>query len=333
MRVALAAAVSLATAAAACRTTENSAAVTLPSATPLASTAVPPAAPPAATTTSWLLKPGPPKAPLPRGFPATDDVHFVGLDQTHAFYTDSRGVLWASPKDGSAPAVAIGDHALTFVVEPTTITYASDHSLVRVDKTGGPKTTLVTEHEDPVSLVSDGTWFFYSLFDGAPIRRLPVGGGSSTTIHPGIKSGALAVDDAWLYVADYATSSISRVRKTGGTVTPIANAPHPVGIVVDEGFVYVTCEPDGSVRRYAKSGGPAQILAVGAHNHDEPVVDASYVYWTSGGSDMALFRVKKDGAAKPEIVHAGLTTNPNQIAIDERHYFVTSHEGVLVLPR
>ncbi len=318
----------------ACRTASEPPTVTLPPPTATGTAPAPTTtASVAPSATSWLLKPGVTTPPLPRGFPSMDSVHFVGVDPNRAFYTDSRGFLWASPKDASAPPTEIGQHALTFVVEATTVTYASGHSLVRVDKAGGPKTTLVTEHEDPVSLVTDGTWFFYSLFDGTPIRRLPVAGGTSTTIHPGIKSGALAVDDAWLYVADYATSSVSRVRKSGGSPTTLASVPRPVGLVVDEGFVYVTCETDGSVRRFAKSGGPAQVLAVGAHNHDQPAIDASYVYWTSGGSDMALFRVRKDGASKAEVVHAGLTSNPNQIALDERRYFVTTNEGVLVLPR
>lgn len=280
-----------------------------------------------------LLKPGATKPPAPRGFGMSDLVHQLAVDDGHVFYTDSRSNLWSSPKDGSTPPIQVTDHAMTFFVDRTDVTYSSDRTLKRVAKTGGTPVTLVTEHEEPVSLVTDGTWIFYSLFDGSPVRKLPYAGGTSAPIHHGIKSGALAVDDRWLYVADYATSTVSRVAKTGGAESVIASVPRPVGLVVDEGFLYVSCEGDGSVRKIAKAGGPAVFLTRGAVNHDEPAVDASYVYWTSGGQDMALLRAAKDGTGKPEVVYPNLPSNPNQIALDEKRYFVTTSEGVLVIPR
>ncbi len=278
-----------------------------------------------------FLVPGPTNPPLPAQF-ASNLVHSVQLDADHAYYTDSRGFLWSSPKDGSAKPTQVAARAMMFFVDATTVTYVSGKSVMRVAKTGGTPTTLVTEHEDPVHIVTDGTSIFYSLFDGTPIRKLPYAGGASVAIHPGIKSGALAVDAQYLYVADYSKGTVTRVAKAGGTPTLVASVSTGVGLLVDEKFLYVTSEKDGSVRRVPKAGGTVDVLARGAVNHDQPAQDATYVYWTSGGQDMALFRAKKDATGRPEMVHS-VVGNPNQIALDETRFFVTGNNGVMVFPK
>lgn len=252
----------------------------------------------------------------------------------NVYFTGSNG-LWSAPRDGTAPATLLASgYALTLFVDATSVTFTSSKTLRRVSLAGGPVTILATEREDLVDLVGDGNTLFYSMFDGTPIRRLPSGGGTSTAVHPGIKSGALAVDEAHLYVANYALSTVSRVAKTGGSPALVTSAtPHPVGLVVDDTFVFVTCETDGSVRRIPKSGGAVTILARGQVNHDQPAQDDTFVYWTSGGKDMALMRARKDGSAPAEVVYAPLHTNPNQVAVDERNLYVTESGGVLVLPR
>lgn len=280
---------------------------------------------------SGFLVPGVTSPPMPSQF-ATNLVHSVALDADHAYYTDSRGFLWSSPKDGSAKPIQVAAHAMTFFVDATSVTYGSGKTLMRVSKTGGTPITLATEREDPVHLVTDGTSIFYSMFDGTPIRKLPYAGGVSVAVHPGIKSGALAVDAQYLYVADYSKGTVTRVAKIGGTPTLVASVSTAVGLLVDEKFVFVTSEKDGSVRRVPKAGGVVDVLARGAVNHDQPAQDGTYVYWTSGGQDMALFRAKKDNSGRPEMVHS-VVGNPNQIALDETRFFVTGSSGVMVFPK
>ena len=114
--------------------------------------------------------------------------------------------------------------------------------------------------------------------------------------------------------------------------TPAASAPTRLGPLPAENSPSVTSETAGSVRRVPKAGGTVDVLARGAVNHDQPAQDATYVYWTSGGQDMALFRAKKDATGRPEMVHS-VVGNPNQIALDETRFFVTGNNGVMVFPK
>ena len=271
------------------------------------------------------------RAPVVRQGRGSHDAR--GLGRRRLF--TGAGGLWSAPRDGTTPSTLLTTgFVLSLFVDGTSVTYTSSKTLQRISRAGGPPTVLVTEHEDLIDLTGDGNSLFYSMFDGTPIRRLPYGGGTSTPVHPGIKSGALAVDETHLYVASYALGTVTRVAKTGGSPAPISSAtPRPVGIVVDDHFVFVTCEADGSVRRIPKSGGAVAILARGQVNHDQPAQDDTYVYWTSGGQDMAVMRVPKDGSRPAEVVYAPLHTNPNQVAVDETNVYVTETGGVLVLPK
>ena len=312
--------------------------VVLPSA-PSATVTSPPPPPPkpkplvpvAGYPGAYMLALGKPTRPA---FGGPLSAMMVAVADGNVYFTGDNG-LWSAPRSGTAPSTLLTTgFVLSLFVDATSVTYTSEKTLQRISRAGGPPTVLSTEHEDLIDLTGDGNSLFFSLFDGSPIRRLPYGGGTSTPVHPGIKSGALAVDETYLYVASYALSTVTRVAKAGGSPMAVSAAtPHPVGIVVDEKNVFVTCETDGSVRRIPKAGGAVTILARGQVNHDQPAQDDTFVYWTSGGKDMAVMRVRKDGATPAEVVYTPLHTNPNQVAADDQNVYVTETGGVLVLPK
>jgi len=274
----------------------------------------------------------------------------VVLDATQAFYSDGAGYVWAQAKDGSSPARALWSgaqgHAMSIVLDGTDVVFGvspSNHQtdkpkIVRVPKKGGAATTITETPEDVIELVSDGTSLYFSLFDGSPIRKVPLAGGQSQIVRtPGIKSGALAVDGRYLYVADYARDVVVRAPKTPGVGETVLAAaqPKPVGIAIDETFVYWPCEDDGTIRRVPKAGGAVQTLARGQIHHDIIALAAPPEYWARWDQKHTLKRTKKDGSQPaPEVLATDLS-DPEGVATDARYVYVANKSAgeILALPK
>jgi hypothetical protein len=280
-----------------------------------------------------------------------DPVATVVVDDRQAYFSDGAGYVWAQAKDASSPARMLWDgsrgFAMSLVLVGGDVVFGvaprrrgTDRAkLVRVPKTGatGAGTVITESPDDVISLVSDGTNLYFSLFDGSPIRVAPLAGGASRVARaPGIKNGALAVDEHWLYVADYERGVVVRASKTpGGTETVLARAqPKPVGIAVDASFVYWPCESDGTIRRVPKTGGAVSVVARGQINHDLLAVDAGWVYWASWDQKHTLKRTKKDGSQRaPEVLLTDLR-DPEGVAVDSKYVYVANKGAgeVLALP-
>lgn len=275
-------------------------------------------------------------------------VHAITLDATHVFFNDGYGRIWGARNDGasapfevlpgaspSRPNPAGGLHALNLIDDGDDLVFTADAGLWRVRKTGGAPKVLTSGKQDPVLLASDEGFFYFSAFDGSPIKRVPKAGGEAAVVGEGVKSGALAVDASHLYVVAYNRGTLSRRPKAGGRVAALASGlPKPVGLALDAEAAYVSCEADGSVRRVPKAGGSVKIIARGQINHDELALDDEYVYWASWEEGGPLRRVRKDGSASPETLLSGLRS-PEGVAVDGRHVYV-ANKGfgeVIVVPK
>ncbi|HEU4410101.1 MAG TPA: hypothetical protein VFS43_32905 [Polyangiaceae bacterium] len=277
-----------------------------------------------------------------------NSVHALAVDATHVFFNDGYGRIWGARKDGagapfevlpgagpSRPNPAGGLHALTLIADGDDLVFTADSGLWRLRKAGGAPKPVTSGKQDAVMLAADEGYFYFSTFDGSPIRRVPKAGGEAVAVGEGIKSGALAVDGSHLYVAAYGRGTLSRRPKAGGRAAALASGlPKPVGLALDDDAVYVSCEADGSVRRVPKAGGPAKVIARDQINHDELALDRDYVYWASWEEGGPLRRVRKDGSAPPETLLSGLRS-PEGVAVDERNVYV-ANKGfgeVLVVPK
>ncbi len=310
------------------------------------SVATPPPGKPAAPPPGVRLPPGAVvlRPPQPHG------VFGPVVDGPTIYYTDGAGNVWAQAKDGSGRPRSLWSgrrgHAMSLVLARDQVYFGVTPAnrqqdkprIVRVPKTGGAAVTVTETPDDVINLVSDGDHLYFSLFDGSPLRKVPLAGGPSTIVRaPGIKQGAIAVDDRYLYVTDYLRNLVVRAPKTRGGAEHVlaARQPRPVGIALDETYVYFPCEKDGSIRRVPKAGGAVKTIATGQINQDDITVGETFVYWASWDRRPTLRRTRKDGSQpQPDDLLTDLK-DPEAIALDGQRVYVTNKgdSDIIGIPR
>jgi hypothetical protein len=164
---------------------------------------------------------------------------------------------------------------------------------------------LVQGEDEPLRLVVDDNYVYWTLRHGKAVRRAPKQGGPAETLadnQPWAED--IAVDDSFVYWTR-ATSpgAVMKAPKTpvdGGVPTPVATGQtEATGIALDANYVYWTLL-GGIVRRATKGDGTLVDLVTG------PIakymaIRGDYVFWahpfegstpTNNGS---ILRVKSDG--------------------------------------
>src|SRR5208337_3066676 len=94
--------------------------------------------------------------------------------------------------------------------------------------------------------------------------RMPLAGGSPTQLTSTTTNG-LTVDGTYLYWTDYDGGTIWRMPKTGGTPAALTSGQlAPTGIGVDATSVYWTTFGDGTLHRAPLGGGAPETLGTGS---------------------------------------------------------------------
>jgi sugar lactone lactonase YvrE len=120
----------------------------------------------------------------------------------------------------------------------------------------------------------------------------------------------LAVDAESLYVAGLDGSTIAKVPLAGGSLTTVASSPDaPIGVAVDAASVYWTTA-GGSVMKAPIGGGAPTVLASGQKSCTRPVVDAATasVYW-GDPDDGTIMSVPLDGGSATLVTSGGAATD------------------------
>ena len=184
----------------------------------------------------------------------------------------------------------------------------------------------------PANVVADDTYVYYAEWTSDTIQRIPVGGGTPSTVASAtglIYHRALALDDTHVYFGD--NLGIKRVPKAGGAVETLATTEWSEKLAVDDSFLYWTeDDPLGeeAIRRIPQAGGSVQTILSGA-NVDAPgaiVVDDTYVYWTER-SNSRVARVAKGGGTPSTLVAAQGSYVGGAIAVDDTHVYWTDTTG------
>jgi hypothetical protein len=220
------------------------------------------------------------------------------------------------------------------------------HAIVRYGAAAkGPheRIAISTLPDDPVVVVTDGTFLYTQLFASDAITRVPVAGGDASVLAE-LPKGAgslgvvLAVHDGQVFAASYATGDLVAIPTGGGPPRSIARAlPGPRALAVDASGVYVLCqrakrdgsELEGQLRRIDPKTGSSRVLATTLFNGGHVTLDGAFVYVPSRstvyGDDVEhngkLYKVWKDGSHAPQLLIDGMQ-DLGPILVDDHAIFV-----------
>lgn len=116
--------------------------------------------------------------------------------------------------------------------------------------TGQPTVLVYDGAVTPRGVAVDSTYVYWLDQAGGTVNRVPIAGGTSTTLATGQASPTgLAYDSGNLYWTNYvANGSVMKMPAVGGCMQPIATSQGlPYHIVVDATSVYWTTSGDGTV--------------------------------------------------------------------------------------
>jgi hypothetical protein len=195
----------------------------------------------------------------------------------------------------------------------------------QVTSTTGPSgaTTLVP-NEVGLYMAVDATNVYWSNLGFGSIKKVPLAGGTVTTLATGQSSPYKVVVDANnVYWVTYGTGktdgTVMSVPIAGGTPTTLASAQgSPTGIAVRGGYVYWAVPLPGTINRVPVAGGTIETLATSEALANDIDVDDTSVYWLNRLSGKVQ-QIAITGGAVTTLA-SGQTT-PSGIALDANNVY------------
>ncbi|HSB67681.1 MAG TPA: cohesin domain-containing protein, partial [Anaerolineales bacterium] len=206
----------------------------------------------------------------------------------------------------------------------------SPHMIASVDTTNHAEFTIFSGCSmEPGILVADDSSVYFQEWYYDVIRRIPIGGGSSTILATAtnlIKHRGLAVNNGFVYFDD--DIGLKRVPIGGGSVETLVTNYSQNEITADASYVYWTEDSLGganlgAIRRVPNTGGNDNVQTlISAPNVNDPgslVVDDTNLYWVESGGRAR--RMPKDGGSPSDYCPADASYDAGSIAINSSYVF------------
>lgn len=173
-----------------------------------------------------------------------------------------------------------------------------------------------------VGIAVDSTHVYYTSWSAGKVMKVPIGGGTPTTIATGLSTPAgIAVDSTSVYWVAYNAGNVYKAPLGGGNATVLASTQSsPLNIAVDATNVYWT-NTGGSVSKVPIGGGTPTVLGTG----QTPLglaINSDDVFWTNGyfGSNNATVNKVPLNGGLPMTLASG-QTRPTAITLDATSFY------------
>jgi hypothetical protein len=209
---------------------------------------------------------------------------------------------------------------------------AGGGELVKVPKTGGAPTVLVSGGDVPAFLTVDATKVYFAGSGNTAYSLGAVSkvGNAVSVLWTGEACAGLATDDTRVYCALQYSALILGFDKATGAQTTIGTAAAEVRFAIAAGgYLYWGAEGDGTIGRTRIADGGKVILSNAAPWVWNIAMDADNVYWGRGQPQPGVLSVPKTGGATTVLagcaVHSAVA-----IAVDPTHvYWIDQDAGAI----
>jgi hypothetical protein len=194
------------------------------------------------------------KAPLGGGSPVSlvssaSCVLPTGLaaDATNVYWFDLMAkTIYMVPSGGGTAVASVSTTSAPFLTAAGGYLFWGDTGIYQA-QIGGTSNHIATTTSVVTGLAVDGTSVYWT--DGDAVAKVPIGGGTVTTLAMAQKPKLAATDAAYVYYVENGT--LKKVPTVGGAVVPLAPCA-AAGLAVDATHVYWTDTTAGTVNRVAK---------------------------------------------------------------------------------
>jgi hypothetical protein len=206
----------------------------------------------------------------------------LAVDAANIYWVSRSGTVSKTSLGGGAPIqlANLEDQLWDIAISATSI-YCIGGGVYVVPLEGGTPTRLAMGGGQGIAV--DATSVYWTAM--STIEKMPLGGGSPTTIGSGQQPAILTLDAKNVYWADMLANTISQASLDGGDQVTLASDPAgpPQGLAVGASRVFWSNNDPmgiaevpaggGSVTSIADMGGPWGVAA-----------DETHVYWADAGS-------------------------------------------------